>query len=405
VSALVAVYLLTPGALGANYRLPALAACGCACGGLGIAIGLTRAGLPALFVPCVALLFLPLARMSWRFVPTADGWSNSRADAAAERAVERFTNPRLLVPSDLGEVWADTDRLVEHYPLQADSGRAARAAWDTRFDKEMRALETGELDPMTFTENQSMRATIASQVPGHRERVRTAERAWGDHVTERLIARLDGLPTDGDLRGSNQQWHVLALTDSFPDLLAKLEAAEQAWRERVAGQFAAAIRDADPAATAPVLARRATANAFLAKHPGCAAPIREAEAEWCRRCLGRGIGEADKLEKSDPSAAADLLVLTFDRLKTVGGSNVLPAELKAVLTRVVARAIDDGRQLAKESIRADRFRAAAAAADKLHAKLTRAAALAELTDDLNGFQKSCRFLADVAEKAGQPDAP
>jgi hypothetical protein len=83
----------------------------------------------------------------------------------------------------------------------------------------------------------------------------------------------------------------------------------------------------------------------------------------------------------------------------------LPPGLKAELVKAVRAALDAGRAANQTALRADRFQAAAAAADRLAADLRAAAELAGLAADLATFRESCRFLAELAQKAGKPDPP
>ena len=401
----VAMHLLTDALFGANYRSPTLAAVGCAWCGVLLTLVLARTNLSKALTLCAPIVALIPAGQCWRHVPTADGWSNAQADDAADRVVARLTDPRKFAPADLGTVWSDADRLTAHYPLQAAPVRAARDSWEARLDERLRNLESGRTPAGSFEGEFAALTRIAAQVPPYRERIQTAERAWCEGSIGRLTTRLDTLASGADLRTPEQSFVIGLLEQRAPDLLKRLAAAEIAWVERTEVELAAAVRTAPPTDPGAFLARRASADAFLVKHKRPDAAARAAELEWHRRCVEHGLAEGARLEATDPTAAADALCATADRLARSRVGDPFPTHLRTALARTVARALDDGRRQVREAIRADRYAGAAGIADRLAARLRLGADRIGLSTELDALRASCRFLAELAVESGATDPP
>jgi hypothetical protein len=294
---------------------------------------------------------------------------------------------------------------------------------------ELRALPIGVA--AGYRQNLAKRAELLTQFPEFRTKLEEAESAWVEQSRQQWMAELRQLPAcavpafralnvqyrelvDARLTAAEQEWVArsqaqwqrevtatkagdVAAFESWrstyePFVNARLQAAELAWLERTyqelpPGDFHTAGR----------------VRTLVRPNLGWDAKWRGWEARWIERAVDAACKAAEALLNADALEASARLQRLAQDVKAVGEYPDQQRRILAMRHKAASAHLQAARQQARGLIAADRFQAAAQAADELATKIEPEARAVGLQEDLRKYCESCRFLADLARQAGKSD--
>jgi hypothetical protein len=342
-----------------------------------------------------------LAGLAWWFVPTTGGLTLQAAQSERDHLLAELEALPLGDIARYTAIRSQSQKLANQFPLLGAEVQQAETSWLDRSRprclEAIQELPAGEVATFRgLQDDYRLLADARLAVTDFRDRaakgqsmndlLAQAEQAWLARSRTRWQKDLAGLKP-GDLEGFTT---LRAAYEPFTD--EALRAAERTWFEHTyqqlpAGDFRAAGRT----------------RALARKDPARRAQVRLWEHAWVSRTVDAALKEAGAVLEADPAKASTRLQKVA---RDLGALGAYPGQQQRLLQgrRQAAEArLGSARRETKALLSGGRYQAAAERAQHVAQALEDEARAVGLHANLLAYRDSCRFLADLARQARQPD--
>jgi hypothetical protein len=220
---------------------------------------------------------------------------------------------------------------------------------------------------------------------------------------DRHAATLETLPAD-DLKGF-QEGHTARqrLVGQFPEFGPRLADAELAWGKGAIQAAAGEVEKVPAGEFGGYRAGRPAREALRQEFGSLRQPLDEAERAWLEGTVTAVLTATAPLLKSDPLQASRRLRQAATDVAECGDYPSAQDRLLAARKQAVAAGLNAAKRQGRALVGADRYQAAAQAANRLQEDFGDEVAAVGMTAEFGQVRQSYEFLADLARQAGKRD--